>query len=35
MQRPTLMINANPHLAHHNPNPSQVGRCMVLDVWYK
>jgi len=29
MQQPTLTTNPNPH---HNPNPNQVGRCMVLDV---
>jgi len=36
MQQPSLTTNPNPH---HNtnpsPNPSQVGCCMVLDVWYK
>jgi len=34
MQRPILTTNPNPH---HNPkpNPSEVGRCMVLDVWYQ
>jgi len=40
MQRPTLITNPDPHHNfNHNPsprpNPIQVGRCMVLDVWYK